>query len=148
MTEASNKKAECIRLRGVYVTTPTGTSMLPLLRGEETPVAVGPVGEPRVGDVLLYETPDGRNVLHRVIRLTRTGYRMRGDNCWGLEPTLTTDRVIGRMIAFWQQGERVDVDTDRAYRRYVRRRRISYPARAAWHLACRAAHKILHPGRR
>lgn len=135
--EAERKKA-CIREKGLYLSTPTGCSMRPLFRGKDETVVISPIGTPKRGDVLLYESEQGKQILHRVIRVTPEGYLMRGDNCLGIEAPLPPERVIGRMTAFWRGERYTDCETSRPYRLYARLWPATYPLRAPF--LCARAH--------
>ncbi|MBP5209320.1 MAG: S24/S26 family peptidase [Clostridia bacterium] len=133
MTPEGEKKRAILAEQGFYLTTPAGHSMEPMLTDREDQVLIRPLtGPARRGDVLLYETPAGLHALHRVVRRRPGGYLMRGDSCYDREPCLTEDRVIGRMETFWHGGRETSAD-DPAYRRYVRRRLLSYPLRRTLH---------------
>jgi len=130
VTAEGEKKKACIRKRGVYVSTPLGDSMKPMLLGMRDSVAVEALTRPvRRGDVLLYETADGRHLLHRVVGFSKEGYLMRGDNCYTPEPPLSEGQIIGILTQFWRKGKPVDVSTSVAYRLYVGFWRLSYPLR-------------------
>ena len=130
MNAETDRKMACLREKGLYLSTPTGRSMRPLFKGKNETVVISPVGTPKRGDVLLYESTRGKQILHRVIRVTPEGYLMRGDNCPGTEPLLTPDRVIGRMTAFWRGERYTDCETSRLYRLYARLWPATYPLRA------------------
>lgn len=130
MNPETDRKKACIREKGLYLSTPTGRSMRPLFKGKDETVVISPVGTPRRGDVLLYESEQGKQILHRVIRVTPEGCLMRGDNCLGTEPPLTPDRIIGRMTAFWRGDRYTDCEKSRPYRLYARLWPATYPLRA------------------
>ena len=58
-----------------------GTSMLPTIN-EECSLVMAPLpeGGARTGDILLYTRANGQPVIHRVWRVTDSGYDMLGDN--------------------------------------------------------------------
>lgn len=63
----------------------------------------------RRGDVILFHCPDetGKNVVHRVIDVHSAALKTRGDNCIQLDPySVTSDRVIGLVIACWRGNKR------------------------------------------
>lgn len=129
MTTEGQKKIECIAQKGVYVSTPTGISMKPMLVGGRDSVAVTKITAPiKRGDVLLYETHDGHHVLHRVVKAEKEGYVMRGDNCYGKEPLLENDRIIGIMTGFWRKGK-YRTSENFGYRLYGAVWLFSYPLR-------------------
>ncbi|MBO5789357.1 MAG: S24/S26 family peptidase [Clostridia bacterium] len=106
MSPDGQKKKEIIERQGAYLSTPQGRSMLPMLRGMKDTIAVVALsGRAKKRDILLYENPQGTHVLHRVIRVTKEGYYMRGDNCYMVEPLLLDEQVIGKLDQFWR-GEK------------------------------------------
>ncbi|MBM3860638.1 MAG: S26 family signal peptidase [Verrucomicrobia bacterium] len=54
-----------------------------------------------VGDVVVFAHPDGKqNVVHRVVRVDRTGIRTRGDNNNEDDPwTLSPEQIQGRVVS-------------------------------------------------
>lgn len=113
--------------RIVYKT--QGFSMMPMLRQNRDLVIISAKkGRLRPMDVALYKR--GKNyVLHRVISVTDSGYRIRGDNTYVLE-TVPERAVLGVLTAFVRDGKEISV-TDRGYQCYVRLRTGSYPLRLA-----------------
>ncbi len=111
-----------------------GTSMRPLLRTAETHVHICPVEErpPQELDIVLYLRVNGQQVLHRLIRQEGEICYIRGDNTYGLEP-VRREQIVGVVDQIWRKGAYIHVDTDRRYRRYVRRRLWNYPLRCAVH---------------
>ena len=60
--------------------TVTGSSMAPLLIHQRDSVILGPVDRPlRRGDIVMYERPNGHNVLHRIRRVSDEGLYIIGD---------------------------------------------------------------------
>ena len=130
MTAEGQKKKAVIAQMGGYVSTPLGDSMRPMLRGRQDSVLVVAITRPvKRGDVLLYEASDGRHVLHRVVEVLEQGYRMRGDHCFGEEPILFDDSIIGILEGFWKKDKFYSCDKDKGYRRYVKFWLWSFPFR-------------------
>ncbi len=73
-----------------------GTSMLPLIgSGCDTVVLKKPPeGRLRKYDIPLYRRSDGSFVLHRIVRLDRSGYIMCGDNQTVLEKGITDGNIL------------------------------------------------------
>ena len=104
---------------GFYIDTCSGVSMRPMLRaGTDTFVVEALRGAARPMDVVLYELPSGKNLLHRVIETREDEYIILGDNCITLEH-VPGDWVLGRLTAFYRGERRVEL-TDIRYRLYVR----------------------------
>ncbi len=135
-----------------------GVSMRPLLRTAETHVHICPLAgmseEERARrlphGIVLYQRTGGQLVLHRLIKQEGDVFWMRGDNTYGLEP-IREEQLLGVVDRIWRKGAYIDVLTDRAYRRYVRRRLLTYPLRCAVHFPClwarKTARRLLRRGK-
>ncbi len=124
-----DEKREVLDRLGVYVSTPAGTSMRPMLRGERDNIRVEKCeGRLRRLDVALYCRRDGKHVLHRVVRVLENGYFMRGDNCDYTERNITDDMIIGKLVGFWRGDRYIPVEK-RSYRLYAHWRNFCYPFR-------------------
>ena len=94
--------------RGESVTfSPSGQSMLPLLRQGRDKVVLGPVmGEIRKYDIVFFKRNDGSFVLHRVVK---TGDYMTviGDNriC---KDIVAPSQLIGVVISFERKGKKYE----------------------------------------
>ena len=118
-----------------------GVSMEPMLRQDRDLVVIKvPEGRLKRYDVAFYKRGESY-VLHRVIRVTEDGYRIRGDNTYSIE-IVPESNVIGVLTAFNRKGKEYTTD-NRAYRRYVRFWCAIYPVRALWVRARRLGGKIL-----
>ena len=73
-----------------------GTSMLPLIgNGCDTVVLKKPaVGGLKKYDIPLYRRADGSFVLHRIIRVTKDGYVLCGDNQTAPEAGVTDENIL------------------------------------------------------
>ena len=99
--------------------TPTGTSMLPMLRHGVDTVVLSPVPERlKKYDLPLYRRDSGQYVLHRVIAAGST-YTCMGDNQFVPEPGLRQDQMIGLVTAFTRGGKEYSVHHP-GYRLYCR----------------------------
>lgn len=129
--------------------------MCPLLWGGQHCVAVVPIyGEPKIGDLLLFEQilPDegkkGKkvNVVHRLVEIRQDGgerfYITRGDNCLGCEKVRRSE-IIGRVaevhrISGFRPWHIIPAKqfavTDRAYLRYSRFWAAIWPLRRQCYL--------------
>jgi signal peptidase len=89
-----------------------GNSMLPLLRnGDRIVVEPADSSSFRIGDILVYEAPDGP-LAHRLIRRQECsgGLLLRGDAATLLE-TVRIESVLGRGVALVREGRRTDLTT-------------------------------------
>ena len=128
-TAAREDKRRVLEEVGVYVSTPLGKSMRPMLRGGRDNILVEkPTGRLKKYDVALYARKDGTHVLHRVVRVRENDYAMRGDNCDYTEFGITDEDLIGVMTGFWRKNRFVTPD-NRRYRLYVRLNHATYPLR-------------------
>lgn len=117
--------------QGFCACTVSGASMSPMLReGRDVVMIRKKSAPPCVGDVVLYEY-GGELILHRVRKITPEGYLIRGDNSYVDHVGVPEQDVLGVLEYFVHNGQRIDCATDPKYRRYVRRRRASYPLRLA-----------------
>lgn len=102
---------EVLSSGGEFRLYPHGTSMLPLLRQGRDSVSLGRVDTPiRKGDILFYQRPDGRYVLHRVYRVTPQGLTLMGDNQTVPEHGVSPDWVIGRVTRIFRDDKEVICD--------------------------------------
>ena len=119
----------------------TGSSMNPTLRRPDLLEVAPYAGRPiRVGDVVLFESPDTHDyVVHRVVRMTPQGIRTRGDNSENDDPyTLGPGNVLGRVAWAWRGQHRRTIAGGRLGRA------VGYWA--GWQLAIdRMGDRLLYP---
>lgn len=107
---------------------PRGVSMLPMLRQGIDSVVLSPLPpELRKYDLPLYRYPDGKYVLHRVVRVREGEYLCLGDNTYNYE-TVKKDYMIAVVTAFRRGGREIPV-TNPCYRLYCRLWCGSFPLR-------------------
>ena len=108
-----------------------GRSMRPLIRQERDHFIIETPGEGRrhVNDVILYKRRDGKYVLHRIRRVRKNDYGLRGDNTYVMEYGITDEQVLGVMTAFSRDGGRMIPVTAPGYRLYVAFWNVIYPLR-------------------
>ncbi|MCR5061085.1 MAG: hypothetical protein K6A80_08665 [Saccharofermentans sp.] len=109
-----------------------GCSMLPLIKqGRDLVVIVRPPESGRLKkyDVPLYRRGDSpKCVLHRIIRVTDTGYVIRGDNTYFKENDITDKEIIGVLSCVVRKGHEVSVESF-GYKLYSRVWNFIYPLR-------------------
>lgn len=119
--------------KGFVVIKPKGTSMYPLLYGNDVDAYIVRVDGPlKKHDVALYLRDDGTYVLHRIMSVESGGYTMCGDNQWTLEYGIEQRQIIGRLDSWYKENRKHTV-RDASYLRYVR----------FWCLSLRLRHFLL-----
>ena len=98
---------------------PRGVSMLPMLRQGIDSVVLSPL--PPVlhkYDLPLYRYPNGKYVLHRIVRVREGEYLCLGDNTYHFE-TVKQENMIAVVTAFRRKDREIPV-THPGYRLYCR----------------------------
>lgn len=122
------KIEDVLQERGIYVGPTVGVSMLPMLKARrDTVIIVKKEGKLSPLDVALYKRGDGAYILHRVLKVTDTGYIIRGDNCY-VDEIVEESTVLGVLREFYQKDKHI-LCTDEKYLKYVHKRLKTYPCR-------------------
>lgn len=122
------KIEDVLSSNGQYVGPTVGVSMLPMLKNRRDTIVVSKKTERlQPLDVALYKRGNAY-VLHRVLRVTDTGYIIRGDNCYADE-IVPEDNVIGVLTEFFRKDKHIVCATDEKYHRYVKNRLKTYKIR-------------------
>ena len=79
-------------------------------------------------DVVLYLSPAGNYVLHRIVKVRERDYVILGDNCLNKEYGITDDDILGVMTSFVHRGKQYSVD-NKSYRVYAAVWYAIYPIR-------------------
>ncbi len=109
-----------------------GESMTPLIRRNLDLVTIVPLTRPlKKGDVVLFEYPKGRYVVHRVYRLKDGQVQTLGDHCRYPEPWLPLSSVWGLAAHFRRDGKTISLDCSAA-RAYGRWRMATLPIRKVY----------------
>ena len=129
MSELAVQKIEDVLLsQGQYVGPTAGVSMLPMLKNRRDTIVVAKKTERlKPLDVALYKRGEAY-ILHRVLKVTDTGYIIRGDNCYSDENVPEED-VIGVLVEFFRKDKHIVCARDKKYHRYVQRRLKTYKPR-------------------
>lgn len=111
---------EVLATQGRLIHTNTGDSMMPLLREGRDLMVIErrPEGLCKRYDAVLYKRPNGKYVMHRILKVRKDGYVICGDNRCKREFGVPDDWVIGILTAVIRDGKTIPV-TDRRYRLYV-----------------------------
>lgn len=105
---------------GIYFTKTKGDSMLPMLKeGRDSVIIVSPVFPLKKYDVPVYKR-DGHYTMHRIIKVTKKGYIICGDNRIHLERDISDKDIVGVLAAFYHNGRLVKV-SDEKYIRYSKK---------------------------
>lgn len=92
-----------------------GESMRPLIRRNRDRVTVIPLQRPlKKGDVVLFQSPDGRYVVHRVWKLEETRLQTLGDNCRFPDPWIPPEQVLGLVTCMERGGKTYTLDSSLA----------------------------------
>ena len=102
--------------------TPSGTSMLPMLDGENDTVTFAPPPKRlKKYDVAFYQRANGQLVLHRAVGFSDDGgYIFCGDNQYNYEYGITDENILALMVAFTHKGKK-HTTGDVSYRFYIHR---------------------------
>ena len=120
-----------------------GDSMRPLIRRGRDRVTIVPLSRPlRRGDVVLFEYPAGRYVVHRVYRMRDESVRTLGDHCWNPDPWMPRACVLGLVIQFERGGKTIRLD-NRPARCMGRIWMAGLPLRRCWWKSRALAGRIL-----
>lgn len=107
-----------------------GVSMLPMLRQGKDTVELSPLPEQlKKYDLPVYQYPNGKVVMHRVVAVEEGYYLCLGDNTYEYEKILP-GQLIGLVSAFKRGGKRIEVKNP-GYRLYSRLWVAAFPVRRA-----------------
>ena len=134
--QAELNAGRCVRIR------PKGVSMEPMLRqGRDSVLLAPPPAELRKFDLPLYRRPDGKFVLHRVVKAHSGAYDLCGDNQFVIEKQVPPEWVIAVVVSFIRKGKEISCNSI-PYRLYCRFWCASRPFRQLWQCARRFAGKL------
>ena len=120
MIGTQNTTIACELKKGHPVATyTTGRSMEPLLKEGKTYVVIEPLKEElQIGDLPIYQRPDGIYIIHRLVGKEGDCCLTRGDNCLSCE-RVPKKYFLGIVTEIQKNGTVIRV-TDEGYQRYVR----------------------------
>ena len=99
---------ESLKQNGVYITLTKGDSMNPMLvEGRDKVVIVPPEFPLKKYDVPVYRKM-GHYTMHRIVRLTKNGYIICGDNRAVLEKNVREEDIVGILDGFYQGDKYID----------------------------------------
>ncbi len=89
-----------------FIFSPTGNSMLPLLRGTGDYVVLRrSLSGYYCGDIVLFMRKNGNYILHRIVEIDNDGYVLCGDGQKTLEKGIQADQIIARVHSFYRYKE-------------------------------------------
>lgn len=111
---------EQLDLHGQLIYTNVGDSMMPMLRENRDLMVITRKGEGRMKkyDAILYRRPNGKYIMHRILKVRRDDYILCGDNRWQREVGVKDDWILGVLTAVIRDGKEISVK-DWRYRLYV-----------------------------
>ncbi len=113
---------------GIYITKTCGDSMQPMLvSGRDSVIIIPPKFPLKKYDVPVYRR-GGHYTMHRIVKLSKKGYIICGDNRTHLERDITDKDIIGVLAAFYS-GKKLIKCSDPAYIKYCKRICKSLPRR-------------------
>lgn len=113
--------AESLEISDEVAVLTRGASMRPMLREHRDLTIIKRLNcKPRRGDVLLYRK-QGFDflVLHRVIRVKKQGYIIRGDNNYYTEYDVKDSDIVGILEEFYRDGKYFNCKNSLRYHIYV-----------------------------
>lgn len=113
---------------GSYASVTKGVSMRPLFRTRRDMVILTPVSRPlKKYDIVLYRGRDGEYILHRIIKVKKDIFIIRGDNTYSKE-YVPKDKVIALLTAYNRKGKSSSPDSF-SFKLYSRAWNYIYPLR-------------------
>lgn len=100
---------ELLRQGQAHVPVPVaGGSMVPFLHNGDTVYLDAPDSPLKKGDTVLYTRPDGRYILHRIVRVNPDGsFIMMGDAQQERERIESAGQIHGRVTSALHRGKRI-----------------------------------------
>lgn len=96
---------------GVCMTVTEGDSMKPMLSAGDRVVIVPVKKSLKKYDVPVYRRGD-HYTMHRIVKVTKNGYVICGDNRSYLERDVTDDMICGVLAGFYKGGKFIDAESD------------------------------------
>lgn len=128
---------EVLKEQGILLHHTTGMSMAPLLRTGDAVAVVRCAGRLKKYDVPLYKRGN-KYVLHRIIKVRKEDYVIRGDNCAEKEYGIRDADILGVATVFYRGEKEIRAEAV-GYRLYARARVALFPLR----MFCRRSRSFL-----
>lgn len=99
---------ESLKQKGIYVTVTKGDSMNPMLvEGRDKVVVVPPKFPLKKYDIPVYRKM-GHYTMHRIVKVTKNGYIICGDNRGVLEKNVREEDIVGMLDGIYQGEKYID----------------------------------------
>ena len=99
---------QSLKQNGIYVTLTKGDSMNPMLvEGRDKVVIVPPEFPLKKYDIPVYRKL-GHYTMHRIVKVTKKGYIICGDNRAVLEKNIREEDIVGMLDGFYQGDKYID----------------------------------------
>ena len=132
---------ESLKEKGIYVTVTKGDSMNPMLvEGRDRVVVIPPKFPLKKYDVPVYRKM-GHYTMHRIVKVTKNGYIICGDNRGNLEKNVKKEDIVGMLDGIYQ-GERFISRTDKEFLEYGKKAVKTLPVRRLKSFIKRGVRKI------
>lgn len=136
-----NRIEKILKENKMFITKTQGDSMFPMLvEGRDSVIIAPPEFPLKKYDVPVYRR-DGHYTIHRIVKVTRKGYIICGDNRTRLERDITDKDIVGVLTAFYHNDNLIKC-TDEDYIRYSKRVCRSLPVRIIKTLTKRIFRKL------
>lgn len=110
---------ETLDMGKMFKISPNGISMMPLIvQGRDSVYIKKPEGRLKKYDIAFFRRPSGEYILHRVVKVKKDSYVMRGDRQFVSEPGVSDENILGVVCRLKINGRTV-LPTDLGYRLYV-----------------------------
>lgn len=97
---------------GTFQFYPKGTSMEPMIHQRQDMVLLRALPEKlKKYQMILYKRKNGAFVLHRIVRIKKDSYTMRGDNQFILEPGIRREQMIGMVCSIIKPEGKIDAES-------------------------------------
>lgn len=123
---------------------PSGTSMLPLIRPDKDTVMLKKAPEKlKKYDLPLYLREDGRFILHRVVGIKNDGYVMCGDNQYEREYGIKNEQILAIACGIRREDEVISADSKK-YLNYCKKQVLKKRIYGTYIRLIRFASRIKH----
>ena len=119
LMEQTQSIKEILDTYGKYTGLTMGTSMEPLIHEQQDNIfVVKNKGRLKKYDVAVYVTPQGKYIMHRVVKVCDDHYVIVGDNLLKKE-YVTDDMICGVLVGFYKKGKKyIDCTSSKKYMIY------------------------------